>query len=62
VGSFLNGAFACEDVDALHRDMVERGVEIVDPPSDQGWGRMLLFKDSEGNTICVTSDTDANRG
>jgi len=40
------------EVDRQHRRLVERGVQIFDPPKDQPWGhRTLYFSDPEGNIL-----------
>ncbi|WP_052665190.1 VOC family protein [Nitriliruptor alkaliphilus] len=33
-----------DDADAFVRDLGERGVDVVAPVSDQGWGRVLTFR------------------
>jgi catechol 2,3-dioxygenase-like lactoylglutathione lyase family enzyme len=39
-------------VDLCHAELVERRVEIVDPPTDQFWGhRTVFFRDPEGNIL-----------
>jgi lactoylglutathione lyase len=39
-----------EDVDALHKELVERGVEFISPPVTQPWGmRTANFKDPDGH-------------
>lgn len=39
-----------EDVDALHSDLVERGVNFFQVPTDQPWGmRTAYFKDPDGH-------------
>lgn len=41
-----------EDVDALHAELVERGVRIDTGPVDQTWGtREMYVKDADGNCI-----------
>ena len=43
---------AVEDVDALHRELVEKGVPIHLEPVDQTWGnREMYVKDADGNSI-----------
>jgi catechol 2,3-dioxygenase-like lactoylglutathione lyase family enzyme len=38
------------DVDALHADLVERGIEFFQEPTDQPWGvRTAYFKDPDGH-------------
>lgn len=41
-----------EDVDALHAELVRKGVPINLEPTDQTWGnREMYVKDSDGNSI-----------
>ncbi|OGG55449.1 MAG: hypothetical protein A3F84_15000 [Candidatus Handelsmanbacteria bacterium RIFCSPLOWO2_12_FULL_64_10] len=41
-----------EDVDALHAELVAKGVAIDTGPIDQSWGnREMYVKDSDGNSI-----------
>ena len=55
VGSFFNGSFACDDVDATYRQLSERGVEFRGPPEKQPWGTFAMFKDVEGNEFVLSS-------
>jgi predicted enzyme related to lactoylglutathione lyase len=55
VGTFFNGAFACDDVEHTYRQMSERGVEFVRPPQTESWGTSAIFKDNEGNTFVLSS-------
>src|ERR1700712_1753899 len=55
IGTFFNGAFACDDVDATYRQLSARGVEFVEGPSSQPWGTFAKFRDSEGNTFVLSS-------
>jgi uncharacterized glyoxalase superfamily protein PhnB len=44
--------FEVEDVDALHAELVEKGVRIDTGPVDQTWGtREMYVKDSDGNSV-----------
>jgi lactoylglutathione lyase len=39
-----------DDVDALHADLVERGIAFFQRPTDQPWGmRTAYFKDPDGH-------------
>lgn len=41
-----------EDVDALHRELVNKGVPIDLTPTDQTWGnREMYVKDADGNCL-----------
>jgi len=55
IGSFFNGSLACDDVEASYRQMQQRGVEFVEPPTRQPWGSFAKFRDSEGNTFVLSS-------
>jgi predicted enzyme related to lactoylglutathione lyase len=55
IGTFFNGSLACDDVDATFRQLQQRGVEFVEPPTKQPWGTFAKFKDSEGNTFVLSS-------
>ncbi len=56
VGTFFNGAFGCDDVEATHRQLSARGVEFVEPPTAQPWGTFAKFRDSEGNLFVLSSN------
>lgn len=59
VSSFAGDAVAggavfllVEDVDALHAELVAKGVAIKLPPTDQSWGnREMYVNDPDGNSI-----------
>ena len=55
VGSFFNGSFACDDVEATHRQLSERGVEFASPPKREQWGTYAIFKDPDGNQFVLGS-------
>ena len=41
-----------EDVDALHAELVAKGVPIRLPPTDQSWGnREMYVNDPDGNSV-----------
>jgi predicted enzyme related to lactoylglutathione lyase len=43
--------FGCDDADALHDHLVERGTPIVFAPKDGPFGRYFAFRDPFGYTI-----------
>ena len=43
--------FGCDDADALHAHLIERGVSIAFPPKDGPFGRYFAFVDPFGYTI-----------
>ena len=46
-------AFEVEDVDAAHAELVEKGVEITQPPTDMGYGRDMGLRDPFGNNLRI---------
>lgn len=52
-----NIIFGCDDVDAKYQVLCERGVEFTQPPKKESWGTSSLFKDSEGNIFCLSSES-----
>jgi lactoylglutathione lyase len=45
------------EVDEWHRDLVRKGAEIVEAPTDQSWGhRTLFFRDPEGSLIEIYAE------
>jgi predicted enzyme related to lactoylglutathione lyase len=55
IGTFFNGSFACDDVEATWRQLSERGVEFKGPPEKQPWGTFAIFRDLEGNEFVLGS-------
>ncbi len=55
IGTFFNGALACDDVEATYRELKERGVEFDGEPQKQPWGTFALFKDPDGNQFVLSS-------
>ncbi len=43
----------CEDIDETYRVYKERGVEFLGEPETQFWGRFVMLKDCEGNTLIL---------
>lgn len=56
IGTFFNGAFTCDDVEATHRQLAAKGVEFVRPPKKEQWGTSAIFKDPDGNQFVLSSD------
>ncbi|HEX6819762.1 MAG TPA: VOC family protein [Ktedonobacterales bacterium] len=43
-------AASVDDVDAMYADLKAKGVNVLEPPTDQPWGlRTAFFTDPEGN-------------
>jgi uncharacterized glyoxalase superfamily protein PhnB len=55
IGSFFNGTFACDDVQATYRQLAARGVEFVSQPQKQPWGEFAILKDPDGNQLLISS-------
>jgi predicted enzyme related to lactoylglutathione lyase len=55
VGTFFNGSFECDDVEATYRQLSKRGVEFVREPEKQPWGTMAIFRDPDGNQFVLSS-------
>ena len=47
-----------EDVDADYAALVERGVEFIEKPSDELYGRDSSFRDPSGNPIRLMTPRD----
>lgn len=56
-GCRFNGALACDNVEATHRQLSARGVEFEAPPARQAWGTFAVMLDSEGNRFVLSSRT-----
>ena len=50
-------SFGVDDVDAVHDDLVAKGVTIVQPPTDMGPVRTLVLDDTCGNLIQLAAMT-----
>jgi predicted enzyme related to lactoylglutathione lyase len=55
IGTFSNIVFNTDDIDRTYAELTARGVEFLGPPDKQPWGTYALFKDSEGNTFCLSA-------
>lgn len=55
IGTFFNGSFACDDVEATYRQLSEKGVEFDGPPQKQPWGTFCIFRDPDGNRFVMGS-------
>jgi predicted enzyme related to lactoylglutathione lyase len=60
VGSLVNMGFLAPDIQKTYEEMSAKGVEFVKPPTQQAWGSYALFKDSEGNTCCLATESNLN--
>lgn len=55
IGAFSNIVFSSNDVEKTYQDLLNKGVEFTVPPTEESWGIYCIFKDSEGNTFCLSS-------
>jgi len=55
VGRAFYGAFACDDVEATHRQLEARGVAFAKPPTKAPWGSFAVFSDPDGNQFVLSS-------
>jgi predicted enzyme related to lactoylglutathione lyase len=55
IGTFFNGSFACDDVQATYRQLRARGVEFTSEPQKQPWGEFAAFKDADENQFVLSS-------
>jgi predicted enzyme related to lactoylglutathione lyase len=55
VGTFFNGSFLCDDVEATWRQLSAKGVEFAKPPAKEQWGTFAIFKDPDGNQFVMGS-------
>jgi catechol 2,3-dioxygenase-like lactoylglutathione lyase family enzyme len=51
-----------EEINECYEELTARGVEVLKPPNDQGWGhRTLFFVDPEGNLLEIYADLPTER-
>src|SRR5262249_16060930 len=55
IGGLQNLTILCDDVDRTYEELKARGVEFTSPPRTEHWGRMAMFKDSEGNIFLISA-------
>ncbi len=55
IGTFFNGSLACDNVEATHRQLTQRGVVFVEGPTKQPWGTFAKFRDPDGNIFVLSS-------
>jgi catechol 2,3-dioxygenase-like lactoylglutathione lyase family enzyme len=47
--------FQVDDVDAVHAELVEKGVDITQAPTDQSYGRDIGLRDPFGNHLRIAN-------
>lgn len=55
IGTFVNTSWEVDNMEKTYAELQERGVELLGPPQKQPWGTFVIFKDSEGNQIVLSS-------
>ena len=55
IGTFVNTSWEVDNVEKTYQDLLARGVEFTGAPAKQPWGTAVIMKDSEGNTIVLSS-------
>ena len=51
----VNTSWEVDNVEKTYEELLAKGVEFTAPPAKQGWGSSVIMKDSEGNTIVLSS-------
>ena len=55
VGTYTGLSMQCDDVARTFEDLSARGAIFERPPQQEAWGTSAILKDSEGNTIVLSS-------
>ena len=55
IGSFFNGALACDNVEKTYRELKERGVTFMGPPKQEAWGTFAVLEDIDGNKFVLSA-------
>ena len=55
IGSFFNGALACDNVERTYQELKGRGVKFDGPPKQEAWGTFAFFEDIDGNKFVLSS-------
>jgi len=55
LGSYFNGALACDNVEKTYAELKERGVNFTNPPTKAEWGSFAMFEDLDGNKFLISS-------
>ena len=54
-GSMMNLSLSSDDVQPTYETLKSRGVEFLAPPKKESWGTSAIIKDTEGNTLVISS-------
>ena len=55
IGTFFNGALACDNVEKTYKELSALGVEFVSEPKQEQWGTFATLKDPDGNQFVLSS-------
>jgi catechol 2,3-dioxygenase-like lactoylglutathione lyase family enzyme len=56
-GGSSNIIFTCEDVRKTYEELKERGVQFIQPPTEEFWGIYCIFADPDDNQFVLSSQT-----
>ena len=54
IGSFFNGALACDNLEKTYRELKDRGVKFMGPPKKEEWGSFVILEDIDGNKFVLS--------
>jgi catechol 2,3-dioxygenase-like lactoylglutathione lyase family enzyme len=55
IGTFFNGAFACDNVARTYEELKAKGVAFDHEPKKEPWGTFTIFRDPDGNSFVLGS-------
>jgi predicted enzyme related to lactoylglutathione lyase len=55
IGTFVNSSWEVDNIEKTYAELSAKGVEFAGPPQNQPWGSFAMMKDSEGNSITLSS-------
>lgn len=55
IGTPVNTSWEVDDIDKTYDDLIAKGVEFGGPPQKAQWGSFAIMRDSEGNSIVLSS-------
>ena len=55
VGSFQSISLQCDDIEATYNELSAKGAIFDEPPKKESWGTSAILKDSEGNSVVLSS-------
>ena len=55
IGTFFEGALACDNVEKTYEELKAKGVEFMGPPKKEHWGTFAMFKDIDGYQFVLST-------